>query len=103
MNAHPPLTHSKLAFGKVQDAPQAPQLLESWTKSTQEPLQQLWPAGQTPVALQVQVPPTHVSPAAQAVLQAPQLLASDCRLTVTHVPLLPHWPAPQAFPQALQL
>ncbi len=107
---------TELAFGAVlgHRVPHAPQLLASLVGLTQVPLQEICGAAQ---AVPMQVPPAHISPAAQRRPQAPQLRGS-LMMSVQPVlqmvrggmqpggaPQRPRrqiWPDPQRLPQEPQ-
>jgi len=81
------------------------------------PPQSVWPI--THIAGAMQAPPTHICPAAQALPQEPQFIASrvvstqlppqsvcpasHMRIIAVHMPFMHDWPAVQALPQEPQL
>jgi hypothetical protein len=101
-----PPTHCSLVPQAWAQAPQSAALL---CRSTQPPLQLLWPGGQ----LGTQLPALQASPALQVTPQPPQFLGSVVRVTQLLLQLVVpgrqrHWPfwqvpVPQLLPQAPQL
>lgn len=81
---HVPLTQPEVRAVPGQALPHAPQLLRSFCRSRQVPLQLAVPTGHW------QAPATQNWPVGQVRPQAPQLFRSLCRSR--HVPL--HWAKP---------